>query len=252
MTVARALMTSGLLTDPRLISGCVLWLDAEDSSTVTLVSSKVSQWNDKSGSGFNVTQGTAGARPTYAGTINGKSVVTFTIANSTVLSKTSCTLLDSTSGWSSFVAHRPAAIPATDQDSFNVITASGSNEMCAQRITATSGYAAVRARRLSTDTANLLTSTTAVGTSLASVQSAVGNYSTTTCKLYLNGVQIASTTSWLTSGNTDTSHSLLVGAASGALYFGGDICEGIIYNVALSDTNRVRVENYLRNKWGTG
>ncbi|MFM5944980.1 MAG: hypothetical protein ACKO9G_16710, partial [Dolichospermum sp.] len=36
-----------------------LWLDAADSSTITLNGSTVSQWNDKSGNGRNAIQATA-------------------------------------------------------------------------------------------------------------------------------------------------------------------------------------------------
>jgi hypothetical protein len=38
------------------ISGCQLWLDAADSSAVTIATG-VSQWNDKSGNAYNLTQG---------------------------------------------------------------------------------------------------------------------------------------------------------------------------------------------------
>ena len=45
-----------------------LWLDAADASTITLNGSTVSQWSDKSGNGFHVTQATASAQPTYQAT----------------------------------------------------------------------------------------------------------------------------------------------------------------------------------------
>lgn len=41
------------------------WYDASDTATLTITSNKVSQWNDKSGNGFDLTQGTAGVRPLY-------------------------------------------------------------------------------------------------------------------------------------------------------------------------------------------
>lgn len=41
------------------------WYDASDLKTITLVSGNVSQWNDKSGNGFNVSQATAGNRPPF-------------------------------------------------------------------------------------------------------------------------------------------------------------------------------------------
>lgn len=50
----------------------VLWLDAADASTITKVNGAVSQWNDKSGNGRNVSQATSANRPTYAATgLNG-------------------------------------------------------------------------------------------------------------------------------------------------------------------------------------
>lgn len=48
--------------------GPALWLDAADASTITLNGSTVSQWSDKSGNGFHVTQSTASAQPTYQAT----------------------------------------------------------------------------------------------------------------------------------------------------------------------------------------
>lgn len=42
-----------------------LWLDAADSSTITLNGSTVSEWRDKSGNARHATQGTTGVRPAY-------------------------------------------------------------------------------------------------------------------------------------------------------------------------------------------
>jgi hypothetical protein len=61
--------------DPRTIPGCVLWLDALDSTTLysdtggtTLATpgGAVARWNDKSGSSNYVSQSTAGNRPTLS------------------------------------------------------------------------------------------------------------------------------------------------------------------------------------------
>lgn len=49
--------------DPLSISGCKLWLDASDTATISLSGSDVTQWNDKSGNGYNFTQGTSANRP---------------------------------------------------------------------------------------------------------------------------------------------------------------------------------------------
>ena len=55
-----------------------LWLDAEDSATITLNGSTVSAWGDKSGNGVSVTQTTASQQPTYAASsLNGLHTVNF-------------------------------------------------------------------------------------------------------------------------------------------------------------------------------
>ena len=56
----------------------VLWLDASDTSTITESGGAVSTWADKSGNGYNVTQGTASAKPkTGTATINGLNVLEY-------------------------------------------------------------------------------------------------------------------------------------------------------------------------------
>src|SRR5262245_16583890 len=63
-------------TDPKSFSNCTLWLRGDLG--VTLTSGKVSTWADQSGGGFDLTQGTAGNRPTQvAAALGGKTVVRF-------------------------------------------------------------------------------------------------------------------------------------------------------------------------------
>jgi hypothetical protein len=64
--------------DPLSIANCKLWLDASDTSTISLSGSEVTQWNDKSGNSKNVTQSTSARRPSSGlNTINSKNVITF-------------------------------------------------------------------------------------------------------------------------------------------------------------------------------
>ena len=53
-------------TSPLQIPGCQLWLDASDSTTITIATG-VSQWNDKSGNAYNFTQVTGASQPTRTG-----------------------------------------------------------------------------------------------------------------------------------------------------------------------------------------
>ena len=73
------------LVTPTQFAGCVMWLDAADAATLTVSGSNVSQWNDKSGSGWHISQGTSGNRPVYNST---KKSVYFTGANSTFMENT--------------------------------------------------------------------------------------------------------------------------------------------------------------------
>lgn len=79
---ASSLLMSGTLlsSQPNTVSGLTLWLDAADAATITKDGSNaVSQWNDKSGGGFNFTQGNASYKPTYsaAGGSSGTATVQF-------------------------------------------------------------------------------------------------------------------------------------------------------------------------------
>ena len=63
---------------PSSIAGLKAWYDASDTGTISLSGSAVTQWNDKSGNSYNLTQGTAARRPTSGvNTLNSKNVITF-------------------------------------------------------------------------------------------------------------------------------------------------------------------------------
>ena len=66
-------------TPAQLGSSLALWLDAEDTATITLNGTDVAQWDDKSGNGNHVSNGTAATQPAYLTTgWNGKPTVFFT------------------------------------------------------------------------------------------------------------------------------------------------------------------------------
>ena len=62
---------------PTDIAGCQLWLDAADSSTIS-IGTGVSQINNKGGLGGNFAQGTGSAQPAYIiAELNGKNIIRF-------------------------------------------------------------------------------------------------------------------------------------------------------------------------------
>jgi hypothetical protein len=66
--------------NPKRLTGLAAWYDASVLSSVTLTSGFVSQWNDLSGGGLNLTQGTEAARP-GVGTLNGRQAIVFDGSN---------------------------------------------------------------------------------------------------------------------------------------------------------------------------
>lgn len=66
--------------DLKIKDGCIIWLDANDLSTLSItgVEGYVTQWRDKSGNNSHVSQSTGGYYPTYIpNVLNGKSVLRF-------------------------------------------------------------------------------------------------------------------------------------------------------------------------------
>lgn len=74
----RAAGGGGASWSPLSLPNLVAWWDASDPATITAAGGAVSQWNDKSGNGNHVAQGTAGSEPT-TGTrvINGRNALDF-------------------------------------------------------------------------------------------------------------------------------------------------------------------------------
>lgn len=76
-----------------------LWLDASDTATITESSGSVSQWNDKSGNDFHVSQGTGANQPvTGTRTINGLNVLDFDQSTHVLSRATASQLVDSGTG----------------------------------------------------------------------------------------------------------------------------------------------------------
>ncbi|MGA1109957.1 MAG: hypothetical protein ACO3VO_00015 [Ilumatobacteraceae bacterium] len=63
--------------NPKAVANLEIWLDAADTTTITLNSGNVSQWNDKSGKGRNFVQSTATKQPAYSTTYFAKGAVHF-------------------------------------------------------------------------------------------------------------------------------------------------------------------------------
>lgn len=214
---------------PTSITGCVMWLDAADLTSMTLSGANVSQWTDKSGSGNSVTQASSGSQPTTGGTLNGLNTLYFTgktmtytgisVSAQTVF----CIYLNNT-----FTPYgEPVAVGP-----FAFFYAAPSNNVGIGRTGVTDEVLANwSTNSLTTNKYTIYGGTVSVSGSTTSV-------------LYFNGTQVASTTVSSSGGSVryNIGH-----YASGTT---GYLAEVLIYNSVLNQTNRQTVESYLTQKWG--
>lgn len=209
---------------PTDISGCVGWWDASDSGSITQSGGLVSQWSDKSGNGKHATA-SGSSRPTYTGSQNGRSVIAF----DGVANRMNTTLVDSSTQTILFVAKAsPAGAPGI------------------RRVVA---YEAERSFFASSGW-NWFSPPSGTGVSPTAYNVASGVIaSDSSMTIYGNGVAASAT---FDPFNARTNTFTLGGesASSAFNFFQGEIAEVIVFNSALSDVNRARVEKYLANKWG--
>lgn len=77
-TVSGGILAPPVAFSPASLPNLEMWLDAADTSTITDTSGAVTQWDDKSGNGFDVAQSSPPLRPTTnASTQNGHNVIDF-------------------------------------------------------------------------------------------------------------------------------------------------------------------------------
>jgi hypothetical protein len=228
--------------NPASISGIANWWDANDAATLTLNSGAVQTWTSKAGLKTAASQSTANNRPVTT-TVNGKTALSFDGVNDG-LDFTGTARTDET--WII------AAAQTANQDGTRTIVSDNGN-----------GYGIFSARggtRLLdttwggyTDGVHRLRTTISVdpavpfGPGVISVlRSAAGGGF-----MFLDGVQRTSlfgATSFSTSPSTTINR---IGyLASNAFQLQGWIAEILLYDRAISATERQRVERYLGKKWG--
>lgn len=228
---------------PKQISGCVLWLDASDSSSVVLTSGKVSQWSDKSGNLNHVTQSNASYRPNYvSNSINNLNTIYFTQSSGTNLRKTNFPA-DTTK--TVFLVFNAKYGPSnarilnfsygTATADFGVYTQNSyknyflySNSGGGASSFTGSGYV---------DNNNIITITQ-------------NGYAANSTTLYENGKVLGTfspntTSTWDDAGLTIGGN----GNTTSGENFTGNVGELIIYNSVLSTKEREQIENYLSKKW---
>jgi hypothetical protein len=232
--------------DPRYISGCTLWLDGDDSSTITFSSgSSVGTWRDKSTSGNNATGGTN--KPIYPQTLsNGRKALLFTSPGIMTLDVTK--LPTGTSSFSMFIVSQITS----DSGSDNVVLSWGTTttNSTSYRFFYSRLFTNVFRPGISTNTSSVPQSYNTTNTYNA--LNLISNQVTSSADLpYVNGTAfgvIGSRSAY----NIGTTNATIGALNTGSLvnYFSGYLGEIIIFNRSITNTERQQVEGYLAWKWG--
>lgn len=249
---------------PTNLTGLQLWLDASDADTLydatsggSLVAADggVARWEDKSGNGRHATQGTSANRPARKTAIQGgKDVLRFDGSDDHL---TSTDFLDLSSGQAitAFAVVKRAATGAYHAilAKFNRTGDGSTEDGWAFRFTDTNKLDAAFFKDAAGTTRITDSSVTASNFTLFGFKAVAGSL-TTSAVLYRQGAALASSSTGSVQSLDNTSYQLQIGIEpySGAFYsaYNGDIAEIIIYDSALSDTDREAVEDYLLGKWG--
>lgn len=221
---------------PTAFSGCTLWLDAADSSSISTTSGNVTQWRDKSGNANHTTAGTG--QPTYTSPF-----VVFGGAAQLVLP-----LVVSTD-WSVFVVARTTQTTGTSGAQwyggaglFDAEVGGGTTDF---GMSLTGGFLA-----------------TGVGNTDTTIQSAsqvnngnlfIAEFLRTSSSGLINNIVTggtAVTTTGPTGIRNGSARITLGSIQTNVGYFIGSIAEVVAFNSVVSVTQRQNVEGYLAWKWG--
>jgi hypothetical protein len=227
--------------NPSMIS-TALWFDAADSGTVTASSNLVSQWNDKSGNGRNLSQ-SGGNRPTYnatgqnnLGIIEFNGTTNFLERNQTDLS----------SNWTCVIAAKN-----TNTTGNAMYIAQGSNALGNPRWQLDRNGTSARMIRMN-DAGTIQTLEQGTHAASAFIQSGTGDGSLIGVSLNGANLTTAAAVTGVFSTNRLTIGVLYAGSVipSGTTYFNGAMFEVVYAPSMLSTLDRQKVEGYLAHKWG--
>ena len=224
--------------DPRSVPGCTLWLDAADSSSVT-GSSPVTAWRDKSGNANNTT--TIGGSPSYSAnfiSLNGSTtylVGPYVNNTQTMTMFVIATANFSLGNYGSY--YRLLSVGSTAANDYN--NAAYASILHNPNTTQIGGYR------------NSVTNFGSVTTNTVFLIALV--YDGTNTINYINGTSVSSAASTGTFSTSSYSIGRDVGNTDGGgsyTYWPGTVGEVIIYNAALTSSQRQAIEGYLAWKWG--
>lgn len=223
---------------PTSLTGCQVWLDGADPTGTGLIPADgvLSTWTDKSG---NANHGTAVNGPTY---LRNQNTVNFTYASSQYYTLPNGAFPFGDTSYSYFVVCKWNVTTV----SYGILGAGTTTADALWTLKNTSGANTIINTWYSDD---ITTSTTITpGTTTC-----IGAFYTTgrgARSIWINFVSGASASPTGFRAQPNTNNTVGAGLVSSSEYMNGTISEVLVYNSALSTTNRQAVEGYLAQKWG--
>jgi hypothetical protein len=223
--------------NPKSIAGLQLWLDAADSSTIT-VDTGVSEWADKSGVGSKKFVQTTGNNQPATGTqtLNGKNVLVFDGSNDSL--SISSPPMSTSMPLSMFIVQR-----IVSSTNFGMTYTAGTGNDFNVRQASTTGVMEFIAPAV---TSILNFGTSSVG--LNEVITMIFPDGATDNRIYRSGTLRALGGSPQAKPTLTGTH--YIGQRSDGLYANIWMAELLAYSADLSDSQRKAVESYLGKKWG--
>jgi hypothetical protein len=238
---------------PTQISGCQLWLDAADSSSVTLSGSSVTQWRDKSGFNNHVISG--GTAPIYSSSSNAvvfngngyliNSAFSLPLANRSVFIVCNQTASSSSNAFEGILVFGASNVVDYNSSNAIVYNGRGSNVVANCSFGVFYNYSQNNFGDYRLDFGNV--------TIPAPFSIYTDVFANPSGSLHVNGSNVATDS---IAGTIGTSTGFFLGArndfGNGTFrsFLYGSIYETIVYNTAVTAFQRQQVEGYLAWKWG--
>ena len=239
---------------PTEIGECVLWLDADDPSSITHSSNAVSGWVDKSRGGYNATQSTSSYQPTYNATaVNGKGAIEFDGSDDLLTVNTSGITLGANGGVAFFMVCRQVEFDNGGGNFWfgNVSSGTSQNYMGV----GTSGGNSMDWRLYGdnvsgTETEMYYADTTAYHMHVGIWEKdANGVGGAANIHQFFDGYRSGYQTGSVNTSNFTTTSDAQIGRQSTGSFPKFNVCEIILFNKALTIKERQMVEFYLSRKW---
>ena len=233
---------------PQLGSNLLLWLRSD--SGITSTAGKISSWADFSSNSNNATQSTGTLQPSLTtGALNSGVAPAVTFSGSTYLALPT-DFANMTAGGSLFIVLSPSSSTATG-DQIAVGNASNSDAFFSQTVGKNASMYVYK-----TGTSSNVTTTTTpltVGSYQLLEEIYTPGSTNGTGTIWVNGTQIQTSSSLVSTMNNISRTSNYVGAGVGAANpFSGGIAEILLFSNPLTASQRASLESYFLSKYGIG